>query len=113
MALTIFRIWAGPDLLRPDDAMVMVHRLQEIGVDEVSCLVDFGIEADTVLHGLTHLSTLKQAVEHEVEEAAARRSSADLMTMNGATHLQCTPSWARLLLADPAAPRPGPAPARA
>jgi natural product biosynthesis luciferase-like monooxygenase protein/non-ribosomal peptide synthase protein (TIGR01720 family) len=89
----------------PEDAMVMLHRLQEIGVDEVACLVDFGIEADTVLHGLTYLSTLKQAVEHEVEETAARRSSAELMTMSGATHLQCTPSWARLLLADPAAPR--------
>ena len=89
----------------PEDAMAMVHRLQEIGVDEVACLIDFGVEPEAVLHALTHLATLKQAVEDEVEEARARRSSADLMSLGGATHLQCTPSWARLLLADPKAPR--------
>ena len=88
----------------PEAMLEMVHGLQEIGVDEIACLIDFGVAADRVIDGLRYLSTLQRLVQLEAERVEAGRSSADLMLSNGVTHLQCTPSFARLLLAEPDAP---------
>ena len=37
----------------------LVDRLQVIGVDEIACLVDFGLDAETVLASLPYLNELK------------------------------------------------------
>ncbi len=37
----------------------LINNLIEVGVTEVACLVDFGLEHQTVLEGLTHLNELK------------------------------------------------------
>jgi len=49
----------------------MVERLHEQGVNEVACLLDYGLETDTILHGLQALAELKDEyapmeVEHSV-----------------------------------------------
>ncbi|WAL96998.1 MupA/Atu3671 family FMN-dependent luciferase-like monooxygenase [Streptomyces sp. Je 1-369] len=44
-----------------DKAREAVRRLTELGVDEVACLVDFGLPTDEVLSGLTHLQHLRDA----------------------------------------------------
>jgi hypothetical protein len=36
-----------------------VAGLAEIGVDEIACLIDFGLPADEVLGGLTYLKRLQ------------------------------------------------------
>ncbi len=85
----------------------MIERLREIGVDEIACLLDFGVDADAALRHLEHLNTLR--------ERAARGSSgpppADpaetiggLIRRHKATHLQCTPSMARMVLMGDDAP---------
>ncbi|MER8041681.1 MupA/Atu3671 family FMN-dependent luciferase-like monooxygenase [Streptomyces sp. NPDC094032] len=43
------------------DATATVERLRGIGVDEIACLIDFGIETKTVLDGLRHLDALRVA----------------------------------------------------
>jgi hypothetical protein len=43
------------------DALRMCETLYEIGVDEIACLIDFGVETDEVLAGLSHLDRLRQA----------------------------------------------------
>jgi natural product biosynthesis luciferase-like monooxygenase protein/non-ribosomal peptide synthase protein (TIGR01720 family) len=86
------------------EGLAMTRRLAAMGVDELACLIDFGVENEAVLRGLQHLSELKRRFELEVAEARQRRSSSEIMLAHGVTHLQCTPSWARLLLADPEAP---------
>jgi natural product biosynthesis luciferase-like monooxygenase protein len=43
----------------PDTCMEMVNRLKEIGVDEIACLIDFGVDVDSVMSGLHVLKTLK------------------------------------------------------
>lgn len=43
----------------PRSCMKMVERLKEIGVDEVACLIDFGIDVDSVLESLDHLVVLR------------------------------------------------------
>src|SRR6185295_5478127 len=44
----------------PEGCLSMVESLREIGVDEIACLVDFGVEPDAVLEGLTHLNRLRE-----------------------------------------------------
>ena len=41
----------------PTSCMQMVQRLKEIGVDEIACLIDFGVDSKTVL---AHLPTLNE-----------------------------------------------------
>ncbi len=38
----------------------MIDRLESIGVDEVACLIDFGIDFDSVIASLHHLDMLRQ-----------------------------------------------------
>jgi natural product biosynthesis luciferase-like monooxygenase protein len=41
-----------------DKAAEVVSRLAELGVDEIACLIDFGLSADEVMAGLTYLKRL-------------------------------------------------------
>jgi natural product biosynthesis luciferase-like monooxygenase protein len=43
----------------------MVDRLMASGVDEVACLIDFGVDVDSVLEGLTHLAELRRLVHDD------------------------------------------------
>jgi natural product biosynthesis luciferase-like monooxygenase protein len=43
----------------PGSCMKMVERLKSIGVDEVACLIDFGVDVDSVLESLDHLVVLR------------------------------------------------------
>jgi iturin family lipopeptide synthetase A len=44
----------------PESCMPIIDNLIAIGVDEIACFVDFGIDGDTVLEGLHHLHQLKE-----------------------------------------------------
>ena len=46
----------------PQSVLEFATRLRSIGVDEIACLVDFGIDADTVLANLPYLNELRNAV---------------------------------------------------
>jgi natural product biosynthesis luciferase-like monooxygenase protein len=81
----------------PDTCLPMVEALKEIGVDEIACLVDFGVAADLVLESLAHLDRLRlRSAAPRAEEGGAWDIPAQIRR-HGVTHLQCTPSLARLL----------------
>ena len=42
-----------------DDGVEVVRRLKSIGVDEIACLIDFGVDQDVVLRSLRHLGELR------------------------------------------------------
>jgi natural product biosynthesis luciferase-like monooxygenase protein len=44
----------------PAKCVRLLERLTKLGVDEVACLVDFGVEADAVLDSLHHLNELRE-----------------------------------------------------
>ncbi|MCX4967285.1 LLM class flavin-dependent oxidoreductase [Streptomyces sp. NBC_00654] len=44
-----------------EEATATVERLRGIGVDEIACLIDYGIGTKTVLDGLRHLNALREA----------------------------------------------------
>ena len=77
----------------------MVARLKQIGVTEMACLIDFGIPAETVLASLPYLDELRRRCA--VSSTLGDQSMDALIQRHGVTHLQCTPSMARMLIADP------------
>jgi acyl carrier protein len=83
----------------PERCLDILGRLRAIGVDEIGCLIDFGVEANAVLESLERLNAVKDA-------ASAPATTADdgtipaLIARHGVTHLQCTPSMATMLLVD-------------
>ncbi len=83
----------------PQRCLAMVDLLRDAGVDEIGCLIDFGIEADAVLAHLRDLKNLMDASQKS-RTTGHRVSVADDITQNKATHLQCTPSMASMLVAD-------------
>lgn len=63
----------------PATAMTLLHRLSALGVDEVACLVDFGLPPARVLAGLRPLATLardyrRRAAAQAVAQAVAAAS---------------------------------------
>jgi hypothetical protein len=40
----------------------MIERLSAIGVNEIACLIDFGVDVDSTMTSLQHLSALKEQV---------------------------------------------------
>lgn len=46
-----------------EEATATVERLRAIGVDEIACLIDYGIGTRTVLDGLRRLNALREACE--------------------------------------------------
>jgi natural product biosynthesis luciferase-like monooxygenase protein len=80
-----------------EDALARVEQLKRIGVGEVACLVDYGIASEKVLEGLYPLAEVVRranaggGVEDDDFSVAAQ------IIRHGVTHLQCTPSMARMI----------------
>lgn len=86
----------------PERALEMVERLKAIGVNEVACLVDFGIDADTVLKSLPYLDRLRR-LSNSIDTAddIAGFSIPEQIAARRVTHMQCTPSMARMISGSP------------
>ena len=84
----------------PEHCLNLVAQIKLAGVDEIACLIDFGIAPELVLE---HLPDLKRLMDASKGAASAVRASvADDIIDQSATHLQCTPSMASMLVADSA-----------
>jgi alkanesulfonate monooxygenase SsuD/methylene tetrahydromethanopterin reductase-like flavin-dependent oxidoreductase (luciferase family) len=51
----------------PDSCLEKLDGLQAIGVDEIACLIDFGIPFDATMHSLEKLSELQQTYNRTAE----------------------------------------------
>lgn len=81
-----------------EDAMERVEQVKAIGVTEIACLIDYGIAVDTILQGLHPLAEVVRRANADVGPAADDFSIAAQIIRHGVTHLQCTPSMARMLV---------------
>ena len=88
------------------ECVEMIERCKKIGVDEIACLIDYGVPTDAVLESLPRL---KQVLDRaQAISVAARRQSAlaqehsipEQFSRYGVTHLQATPSMIRMLLEE-------------
>jgi natural product biosynthesis luciferase-like monooxygenase protein len=98
----------------PERCAATVARLEAIGVDEIACLIDFGVPAADVLASLPLLDRVRREAGERVaadegapdarggaSDRAHEPSLAELISAQQVTHLQCTPALARMLCADP------------
>jgi natural product biosynthesis luciferase-like monooxygenase protein len=89
----------------PESCLAMIDSIKAIGVDDVACLIDFGVDSASVLEHLPYLNQLRR-LSLPPRVASADHTLPALMQRHQVTHLQCTPSMARMLLMDDAA-KPG------
>jgi len=100
----------------PERCVQIVDRLRAMKIDEIACLVDFGVPTDLMMESLPHLLELKRRCDTKTAAAktataaaapaAAEAASAtipELIERHSVSHFQCTPSMAGMLLLDPKA----------
>jgi natural product biosynthesis luciferase-like monooxygenase protein len=91
----------------PETCRTILKKLAAIGIDEVACLIDFGVDVESALESLKVLDRVRaefQAQELSASDGALPKRSVSLveqMQRHGVTHLQCTPSFARMLAGSP------------
>jgi natural product biosynthesis luciferase-like monooxygenase protein len=82
------------------DGVARVEQLKAIGVDEVACLIDYGIDPAVVMEGLEPLAEVlrlsNQGTVLEVDDF----SLAAQIIRHDVSHLQCTPSMAQMLVTN-------------
>ncbi len=80
-----------------EDALARVEQLKRIGVTEVACLIDYGIAPAQVMEGLYPLAEVVKRANAGGGVEDGDYSIAAQIIRHGVTHLQCTPSMARMI----------------
>ena len=83
----------------PETCAAMVDDLKDIGVDEVACLIDFGLDTDLALAGLEQIKRLKNLTSAQAE-AGAYAPAAETNECRPSL-MQCTPSMMRMQMMSP------------
>lgn len=94
----------------PESCLEQIERCYNIGVNEIACLIDFGVDEDQVLSNLNHLNRLKELVRRRkvqydymlrrmelLDESQAIHA---LINKHQINHIQSTPSFYEELLMD-------------
>lgn len=84
-----------------DTCRRMVEQLKEIGVDEIACLIDFGVDVDSALGALPYVDQLKELTNQS--EAASSFALPLQAVRHEATMMQCTPSAMSMIMMNPEA----------
>jgi natural product biosynthesis luciferase-like monooxygenase protein/amino acid adenylation domain-containing protein len=80
----------------------MVDRCKVAGVDEIGCLIDFGVPVGQALQGLRALNDVRvRSNQHSYSAPENDYSLISQIRAHDVTHLQCTPSLARLMVDQP------------
>ncbi|WP_375495633.1 MupA/Atu3671 family FMN-dependent luciferase-like monooxygenase, partial [uncultured Nostoc sp.] len=82
----------------PEKCLSLIERLQAIGVDEVACLIDFGMDVDSTLSSLNYLKEVKERSNLGTSNHDPEHSVLAQLQKYPVSHLQCTPSWLRMLM---------------
>jgi natural product biosynthesis luciferase-like monooxygenase protein len=83
----------------------MIDQCKAAGVNEIACLLDFGVKTEKVMGGLPLLKEVRDEanahslVTNDIEEEIDFSLPAQL-AQHDVTHFQCTPSMARMLCFD-------------
>ncbi len=82
----------------PEDVLEMAERVQEADVDEIACLIDFGVDADSVMESLHRLGAVVAGGRGAVADG---HSLPELARDHRVSLFQCTPSLMKMLSLDP------------
>ncbi|PIF30222.1 FkbM family methyltransferase/natural product biosynthesis luciferase-like monooxygenase protein [Flavobacterium sp. 9] len=86
----------------PESCQKMLFSIQNIGVTEVACLVDFGVESEKVLSRLEKIVETKTLYHSQAELTKLlnidnQRTELELIDTYKVTHVQMTPSQSKLI----------------
>ncbi len=83
-------------------ALAIVDDLKGLGIDEIACLIDFGVDEELTLAHLVHLNRVRELAQpvSAADAAVEDGSIAAQIERHGVTHMQCTPSLASMLAQD-------------
>ncbi|HEX4355814.1 MAG TPA: AMP-binding protein, partial [Polyangiales bacterium] len=90
----------------PESCLAIIRKLEAIEVDDVACLIDFGVAEAQVRSDLDHLARLQSLAQQPPPSAAERFSDdgafglASQIRKHGVTHMQCTPALMRMARSD-------------
>ncbi|MEQ8896896.1 MAG: LLM class flavin-dependent oxidoreductase [Roseovarius sp.] len=79
------------------DGVARADQLRRIGVTEIACLIDYGIAPETVMEGMDLIKQVMDTANAPATLADDDFSLAAQIIRHDVTHLQCTPSMARIL----------------
>lgn len=85
------------------DALDRVAEVKAIGVDEIACLIDFGVPRSSALSALEPLAEVVAATNATVLQTIEEDedySIGGLILRYGVSHMQCTPSMAAMILSN-------------
>lgn len=87
----------------PESCLDIINKLHKIEIDEIACLIDFGVEKDVVLSNFGHLHRLQELVRRSklqfdfmserMDLLDGKESSVALIHSHDVTHMQSTPSF--------------------
>jgi acyl carrier protein len=83
-----------------EKCVAMVDRIKEIGAQEIGCLIDFGAPRKQVMEHLPHLAEVLRLSASRAAGEDADFGIPALIQRHKVTHMQCTPSQAKMLAAD-------------
>ena len=96
MEIGFERYWQSSALLGTrESCQNLIMKIKSIGVTEVACLIDFGVEDQKVINGLEYLNELK-----EFNNIAASKANENDALESKITTLQITPTYLKALLED-------------
>lgn len=81
-----------------DTCTVMLDKLNTVGVDEIACLIDFGLDYTSTMRSLNLINELKEEYNLSVEKKYS--SIPEQLSKHQITHFQCTPSLMKMLNSD-------------
>jgi natural product biosynthesis luciferase-like monooxygenase protein len=88
----------------PNSCLATIDKLKQFGVDEIACLIDFGVSAEDVLASLPYLDELRRLANPPITRISTESDQdiASQIRLHGISHLQATPSLASMLVSDDA-----------
>ncbi len=81
-----------------ETCLELVNKLKSININEIACLIDFGVDSKTVLNSLDPLNRLRELSNQKLRSAGDDYSIPTQIARHNVTHMQCTPSMASMLL---------------
>jgi long-subunit acyl-CoA synthetase (AMP-forming)/acyl carrier protein len=79
-----------------EQCVEIANKVRALGVDEIACLIDFGVPTDLALSSLKLLNKVREQCQATIGQADL--SLPAQMDRHSVTHLQCTPSMAKMLV---------------
>jgi natural product biosynthesis luciferase-like monooxygenase protein len=80
----------------PETCVEMINRCKKADIDEIACLLDYGVATEAVMESLPYLKQVRDTTNQPLDDNTEISFQAQVAKHN-VTHLQCTPSMARML----------------